>query len=305
MTNEELPQDPVRFVEAEVRRLHEEGSQLANNDLPGLLHHYTSGQGLLGILGSGEFHCTNVLYMNDASEMDYGRRLVLQWIEDGLEAARLDVAPYLRQMARMVEQPDFQYFICCFCEKPDLLSQWRAYGAQAAGYSIGFSTDDLMGVLPEYSELVHVVYDPAEQRRMVRGALRRYLELAERCAAEYAGHQRLDDAMVRWAGATSNGLGRVIARMKSDAFAEEHEWRAVIIRFGFDTQGVQFRLAANGMVVPYLPWRFKRDGIKAVRQVRHGPTVNPTLAVQSVGGLLFNLGYRDVSVGGSSIPLRF
>jgi hypothetical protein len=79
----------------------------------------------------------------------------------------------------------------------------------------------------------------------------------------------------------------------------------VIIRFGFDTQGVQFRLASNGMVVPYLPWRFKRDGVKAVRQVRHGPTVNPALAVRSVGGLLFNLGYRDVSVSGSSIPLRF
>jgi hypothetical protein len=28
--------------------------------------------------------------------------------------------------------------VCRFCEKPDLLSRWRAYGAQAAGYSVGF-----------------------------------------------------------------------------------------------------------------------------------------------------------------------
>jgi hypothetical protein len=303
MPSDELPADPVRFIEREVQR--PQGVPTPSDELPGLLHHYTSGHGLLGILSSGEFHCTNVLYMNDASEMDYGRTLVLKWIDDGLERARPDVAPYLTRIARMIEQPDFQYFVCCFCEKPDLLSQWRAYGAQAAGYSIGFSTDDLMSVLPEYSELVHVVYDPSEQQRMVRGALRRYVELAERCTAEYAGHERLDDALVRWAAAASNGLGRLIARMKSDAFAEEHEWRAVIIRFGFDTQGVRFRVTGNGMVIPYLPWTFKREGYKAVRQVRHGPTVNPTLAVQSVGGLLFNLGYRDVKVSGSSIPLRF
>jgi hypothetical protein len=92
--------------------------------------------------------------------------------------------------------------------------------------------------------------------------------------------------------------------MKSAAFAEEHEWRAMIIRFSFDTAVIRFRLAANGMVVPYHPWTFKRDGIKAVRQIQLGPTVNSTLAVSSLGMLLHNLGYQDVGVKGSSIPLR-
>ena len=80
--------------------------------------------------------------------------------------------------------------------------------------------------------------------------------------------------MARWAAIAADGLGRLMVRMKSDAFAEEHEWRAIIIRFSFDTAVVRFRLAANGVVVPYHPWLFKRDGVKAVRQVRHGPTVN-------------------------------
>ena len=44
--------------------------------------------------------------------------------------------------------------------------------------------------------------------------------------------------------------------------------------------------------------------VKAVRQVQHGPTVNSALAVRSLGQLLFNLGYNDVSVRGSAIPLR-
>jgi hypothetical protein len=275
------------------------------DDLPNFLHHYTSGQGLLGILNSGEMHCTNVLYMNYSSEMDYGRELVLRSLDDRKQTLSGPVLHAVERIPRMLEQPDFQYFVTCFCEKSDLLSQWRAYGAQAAGYSIGFSVDDLKAVLPEYSELLRVVYEPAIQEEIVRQTLKRYLEIAQTCAETYPGHMRLDDAMTRWVNVVSNSLGRLIARMKSDVFAEEHEWRAVIIRFSFDTKPVQFRLASTGIVVPYYPWRFRKQGIKPVRTVRHGPTVNPSLAIRSVGLLLHNLGYRDVNVGSSGIPLRF
>ena len=112
---------------------------------------------------------------------------------------------------------------------------------------------------------------------------------------------------MRWAAATSNALGPLTARLKSPAFAEEHEWRVIIIRFTFDSgpdSQVRFRVAPNGIVVPYLPLKFKKGGLKGVREVRHGPMVNPALGVRSVGALLNHLGYRDVKVTGSGIPLR-
>ena len=301
---EEFPSDPVRYVEEEVRKVFPAVVPETPDDDPLLLHHYTSGHGLLGILKSDEIHCTNVLYMNDSSEMDYGRALTRQVLEDSRAQVPPAVAPYLTRISRMIELPDFQYFVSCFCEKSDLLSQWRAYGMQSGGYCIGFAAEDLRAVLPEYSELVRVIYDPLAQQKVLGRALRHYLRAAEECCARYAAHQRLDDALTRWANAASNGLGRLIARMKSQAFEEEHEWRVIIIRFSFDTAHVGFRVAPSGIVVPYLPWRFRKEGIKAVRQVRHGPAVNPALAVTSLGVLLRNLGYRDVSVTGSAIPLR-
>jgi hypothetical protein len=303
---DELPSDPVRFVEAsataaqKILATHDD-----HEDLPDFLHHYTSGQGLLGILNSGEMHCTNVLYMNDSSEMDYGRELVLQILDERKRGVSPPVLQAMDRIPRMLEQPDFQYFVTCFCEKSDLLSQWRAYGAQAAGYSIGFSVEDLKTVLPEYSELLRVVYEPAIQEELVRHSLKQFLAIAETCVESYPDHMRLEDALTRWVNVVSNSLGRLIARMKSDVFAEEHEWRAVIIRFSFDTKPVQFRLAPSGIVVPYFPWRFRKQGIKPVRTLRHGPTVNPSLAIRSMGLLLHNLGYRDVNVGSSGIPLRF
>lgn len=301
---EDLPADPVRLVEAEVRKVLPDVVQEDPDSDPPLLHHYTSGHGLLGILDSGDVHCTNVLFMNDASEMDYGRALARQVVDDSREKVPPLLAPYLARISRMLEMPDFQYFVSCFCEKADLLSQWRAYGMQSGGYSIGFAAADLREALPEYSELVRVIYDPAVQREALRRALARYLSTAETCCAHYAAHQRLEDALTRWANAAANGLGRLVARMKSQAFEEEHEWRVIIIRFSFDTGHVQFRVAPNGIVVPYLPWRFRKEGVKAVRQVRHSPAVNPTLALASLGVLLTNLGYRDVKIVGSAIPLR-
>lgn len=302
----ELPSDPVRFVEMSTAEAQKQLSTPTDRDeLPNFLHHYTSGHGLLGILNSGEMHCTNVHYMNDSSEMDYGRELVLRVLEERKENLSGATLRAVNRLPRMLEQPDFQYFITCFCEKSDLLSQWRAYGAQAAGYSIGFAVDDLIAVLPEYSELLRVIYEPVLQEEIVRQTLKRYVAIAQLCVESYTDHMRLEDALTRWVNITSNSLGRLVARMKSAAFAEEHEWRAVIIRFSFDTKPVQFRLGASGIVVPYFPWKFRKQGIKAVRTVRHGPTVNPALAIHSVGLLLHNLGYRDVNVGSSGIPLRF
>jgi len=108
----------------------------------------------------------------------------------------------------------------------------------------------------------------------------------------------------RWAAATSNAIGSLIARMKSPAFEEEREWRIIIIRFAFDQDRVRFRVSPSGLFVPYFPFHFKKDGVKAVREERHGPTVNPTLAIRSVGQLLTQLGYKDVKLTGSAIPLR-
>jgi hypothetical protein len=294
--------DPVRFVEVHGTTILKSLNPPPEN-LPAALYHYTSGQGLLGILDSGYLNCTNLLYMNDSSEMDYGRAIVRRIAED-LSPISDGVQTFMQYLLRNVEQPDFQYYVTCFCEKPDLLSQWRAYGGQTAGYSLGFDADDLQTVLPEYSELVRIIYDPVEQERAVRALLQSCVGVAEECCAAYRAHQRLEDAMTRWAAISSNQVGRLITCLKSEVFAEEHEWRAVIIRFSFDTSGHRFRLAANGIVVPYYPWLFKKQGVKAARQVQHGPTVNSTLAVRSVGLLLETLGYRDVTIRALAIPLR-
>jgi hypothetical protein len=44
-------------------------------------------------------------------------------------------------------------YLACFCEKPTLLSQWRAYGDNGHGYCVGISHDGL-----ETATLASVLY---------------------------------------------------------------------------------------------------------------------------------------------------
>jgi hypothetical protein len=49
---------------------------------------------------------------------------------------------YHRFVLDQLESQEFAVYVTCFCESGDLLSQWRAYGADH-GYAIEFSGVDL------------------------------------------------------------------------------------------------------------------------------------------------------------------
>src|ERR1700730_5288689 len=104
--------------------------------------HYTGADGLLGILKSNRMWATNIKYLNDASEFKHGRTLVDEMLtKKGKDSPDLD--PLLKTVVNIIEQfkTNSEVYIVCFCEgngADDLLSQWRAYGANGGGYSIGF-----------------------------------------------------------------------------------------------------------------------------------------------------------------------
>ena len=49
------------------------------NETEKILYHYTSLEGLLGIIESKSIWATNVLYLNDASELNYSINLNVQF----------------------------------------------------------------------------------------------------------------------------------------------------------------------------------------------------------------------------------
>jgi hypothetical protein len=297
----------------------------------GELYHYTTVEGLKGIVESHAIWATAASYLNDASEINYGCAVLDEVFEEWQRANRniktnaIKVLEILRgRFVGKKAKTDraVSYYIACFCEKPNLLSQWRAYG-QAGGYSIGFDfgshgfaaleSPNLLSVKPEKNgykaKLVKVLYSPAEQRARLHAVLRFCLpQLDEPDALEILSRstKAQQRGFVDFATlAIEMFLLEEIVGFKNKAFAEEHEWRIVlnstIHQVNVPPAGVCFR-PARGLIVPYLKIVSSQNKLP-IKSVRLGPSLDKARAEKSVGLLCSANGYYSVKIEGSNIPV--
>jgi hypothetical protein len=117
-----------------------------------ILWHYTDGSALLKIFDTMSIFSTQLSCLNDTTELRYASRLfqealtgLRRMIEgDGTTADFLDRAlNYFKENPEFPTQTVAGYFVTCFSDERDDLSQWRAYGGGENGYAIGFKAKDL------------------------------------------------------------------------------------------------------------------------------------------------------------------
>jgi hypothetical protein len=104
------------------------------------IYHYTDLNGLKGIVDNHDLWLTHSRYSNDDEELTHGFQIVQRVIQEELaketDPGREDC---LKQISRMFETPKREgIYICCFCAKGNLLSQWWSYGASGTGVSLSF-----------------------------------------------------------------------------------------------------------------------------------------------------------------------
>lgn len=123
------------------------------------LYHYTSISGLKGIIENGCLHASNVRYMNDAKEFffgpDYFSKVLphpaffRQELPDINKKSLIDhfvellFVQALQNFKRDSRELAADYFVISFSKNPDVLSQWRGYGKENAGYCIKFNYQKL------------------------------------------------------------------------------------------------------------------------------------------------------------------
>jgi len=131
-------------------------AQKTNNDswqqrqqVPKRLYHYTTITGLKGIVKDKAIRASDVRFMNDASELEYAARFLDDTIGELLRD-NTDLRN-LRPGFEYILYPGMRLFVACFCEKADLLSQWRGYGQGVAPVSLGF---DLSGLDHKFGDVL-------------------------------------------------------------------------------------------------------------------------------------------------------
>ena len=119
-------------------RLEDEFTSVDTASPPDLFH-YTTNQGLMGILEKKKIWATHYRYVNDFSEFDYGRGIALRIIRDIKTGSdHVIVKLMLDKILEFIEAESAvnHYYVACFCGEDDLLSQWRGYANAGIGYSL-------------------------------------------------------------------------------------------------------------------------------------------------------------------------
>jgi hypothetical protein len=265
---------------------------------PPIIYHYTTGDGLLGIIERSVLYATDMLYMNDSREADYAVSVIIKIIEGIVADASMYPEPNQRKCAN--ELSDFSGLISgmhvnrptcasCFCVKGDLLSQWRAYGA-TGGFAIGFDRA-LLSQMVSTGGLAAVSYDWIAQGARIAALIKRTMESEELTNEASTKRLALNCAADLWFNALF---------FKDEAFSEEQEWRLVA---RVDEDRLKFRMSKVGLT-PYIEVDLPPGSDSPIREIIVGPCNHPLQTERAVRLLLRRFNLTDVAVAPSKISLR-
>jgi hypothetical protein len=298
-----------------------EAEAAADERPPDLLYHYTSAEGLFGIVQSREIWATNVLYLNDASELSHA----VEILADELHSAPLRLRDYAATFSMGIpwysKDIKLDHFVVSFCEDRDLLSQWRGYGAPGPGYSVGFYASALQSAAERGANnlrgactLRKARYSLDQKKEIIRARIAVLNEILEPIADGL--EPTLDEdfrSLNRLWYQIAASFHPTLSLMKHVAFEGEKEWRLVRTLWQPPVQTVdwpvQFRVV-RGKLAPYLsiPWVLPntppRPEVRGIREVCCGPSADPELTEKVVRDLLMAQKCWGAQVFRSQAPLR-
>lgn len=264
---------------------------------PPVLYHYTDAQGLMSIVDSKELWATNVLYLNDASEIRYAHDLAREFIATLAPDSTIyrTLRKGLGYLSFLMDEGDVDIFISCFSSEPDLLSQWRAYGRSGTGFALGFRTQELMDLASagapgnnQSLSLLPIVYSRERQLELMSEFASTTIQRRDE---QQIGTFQYSD-LLPWI--------TLVTKCKHPLFREENEWRLSMLHLHPHTNP-RFRVK-DGNIAPYVTIPVQR--INALTNVFIGPSLNPQLTKRAVKAMLLRKGYGQVTVEASGVPLR-
>lgn len=278
------------------------------------IYHYTDLGALSSIVSGHDLWLTNSQYSNDEDESRHGYEIAAEVIGKRLRKAKRarprDQAEidYIEALASLVKaNPAQGFYICCFCEEDNLLSQWRSYGANGTGVSIAFDpmefiritgADMPMGLM----RLWKVFYDRKQQSKIVLRAIEFTWEV-----------RQPPDSTEQLARRAADAIQFFIPTFKNPDFREERE-RRLIFTPAIDCPVKPRYRIGRGMLIPYYSVRDLAEAAGQlgpggtwplpIRSLTVGPSAQKTLNVESSRMLLRQNGYDNMEIMMSATPYR-
>lgn len=229
------------------------------------LYHYTTSEGLKGILSSRSIWFTHTSTLNDPLELRYGKHLILEMLDDAINNETEEIIKILlKNLSTNINAFDtifYETYVACFCESENLLSQWRSYASRGGGYNLGLrfrSNTKFYHTLDDSEKDSHVIlrkmrYNIDEQKELVSNYISSIVASAADAIKHFKDHDGIPDPWPNIAAIESvNILFDLMLSFKNSVFSEEKEWRLIVaMDRKHRPELLKFRETNEGLV-PYL-----------------------------------------------------
>lgn len=201
-------------MKEEFKRIHKK----INQDLPkGPIYHYTDLNALESILHHKKLRFTDYKYLNDPTEINYGRQLMSSVLNQFTDKRLNYVKDYLEKT--FASHKLINMYISCFSSEIDKLSLWRYYADNGSGIAIGFRREfyDLESDGTFRKPVIYKInYQQSEIENIFKQFIQKYLE---------CGGNQYDDLIAN--------LVSILPMFKDNSFQDEHEVRLVLFEGEF------------------------------------------------------------------------
>jgi Protein of unknown function (DUF2971) len=289
------------------------------------LFHYTGAHGVRGILNSDSIWASGAQHMNDWMEVVYGYNMMMSTLRELVGEGKLPERSQtiFKELLRVMQQPDSPFvdaYFAAFCEKGNLLSQWRAY-AGTQGFAIEVDPLVLEGELTLGTKaparnlrLTKIEYDPKRQKQNFLGQIEELTETIEKQHVPRGWRaERFLNTLVEFVRVV---LSSWAATVKHPGFEEEQEWRVIFQPLitaeekYSSTQEFVVRVEDYTLIthVEFIPSDVlphgKRGPKLPIKSITCGPNVSIRSTMRALEILLRNNGYEKVEIKKSEIPAR-
>ncbi len=205
----------------------------------GPLFHYTSFSGLKGILESRAIWLTPHRNLNDPSEIEHGKNIILSCIENSIKKRNCKMHSFLCDFLKDIVEKGYRTFITSFCDKEDYLPAWRYYGDDGAGYSIGFKnsyfkrekspTDKCHATL-----FFRVTYG----ENNFKNRINKILSTAEEIYPDW--FEQNPSTIIEYLDHLVGNFLTLLPTVKNIDYQDEREWRNCLIRIYFQEENLWY-----------------------------------------------------------------
>ncbi len=221
-----------------------------------IYYHYTTGNGLFGILKSNTLHCSNINFLNDPTESKYFN-IILQ---DMLKAE-----PKYKDIYDRLNCNRFQnyfepqhFYIASFSKKRDSLHMWNYY-ADGNGYNIGIDIDAIMKLNKDKVGSIKrkdMIYEVKEQERLLIDLFTKYnaelakidnFNLDDKTEEEFIMSQMYYELC----NSFELDVYNFIITFKHPAYRHEEETRLIIGLYSDDIRKMDYFVSKTGVFVEY------------------------------------------------------